>query len=171
MSTTKLWENSLISKPLAGWPVNGVIADSAVVINSDNADVSNSMKAIFVFHVIDPDNASNTVDPGFSMTPLVEESLDSGVNWTPVAVSFDATRGTDEALNQIIVLSPTINFNPGTADKLFAGSKELVSTSHTTGVLQPAARYRVCLVMEITDPSKVQLESVTISCTFQRWKQ
>ena len=133
----------------------GLVARSAEIDNPNTA--FKSAKAILQYSGIDPDGGSVVV--GFTLAAVIEEAV-AGY-WTPQAEQFDPVKGTDEAINQIVELSPKLNLNPGSPNKAFRGSVEMSSSSHTDGTA--GEKLRVSVYMSITDASKPQLTSLTVS--------
>lgn len=156
MAEITLWSDQVIAKPAEGWPSDGRIASTPA--QSNNQSSLDSARVVIQYKSLTPDGKD--VPVGFTLGAVIEEEVASGV-WIPQATQFDVVKGTDEAASQIIEISPGLNLNPGSPEKLFAGGKEVASISRTQGKL--GSKWRVCVVLQVVDPSAPELESLTIS--------
>jgi len=146
-----LWTNATFTAPFN----NGEIAVSPNINNNNDL---NAAKVTIRYEVIDPDGENNIV--GFLLQAVLEEEVAAGV-WVPIAVQQDQVKGTDEAKNQVIEIGPGVVFDPGVAEKVFEGNMEIAAISRTEGVAPGTMRVRI--LQHITDPAKMQLNSVTVS--------
>lgn len=146
-----LWTSQTFTAPYTG----GKIATSSEVPNNNDL---NSAKVTIVYEALTPDGAVALV--GFTVQAVLEEEVAPGV-WVPIASQLDVIKGTDEALQQVIVLSPTFNPDPGTPEKVFLGPVETASISRQEG--RAPGRMRVCLLVHDLDNGHPGLTSITVS--------
>lgn len=156
MADITLWSDEVINRPAEGWPADGRIASTPA--QSNNQSSLDSVKVSLQYKAITPDGANALV--GFTLSAVIEEEVAPGV-WVPEATQFDVVKGTDEAVTQILELTPGLNLNPGSPEKMFAGGKEVASISRTQGKL--GSKWRVCIVLQVVDPNAAELDSLTIS--------
>lgn len=154
--------NTVITKPVEGWPADGRIWTSVAVAN--NSSSFDAVRATVQYGPITPDGKDVRV--GFILQAVLEEEISSNI-WVPVATQFDVIKGTDEATTQIIEYSPALNFDRGIAEKIFAGNQEVASISRTQGNLGP--KFRLVILRTTIDPDAPELESLTFGAYVRRF--
>lgn len=154
---TTIWNSETFTPPAEGWPDSGIVAASDVIQKGGSAT---GLHLSVTYNNIEPDG--NTVSVGFLLRAVIEEELDVGI-FMPVAHQFDAIKDTTTKGNQILIITPDPVFDQGVAEGISSGGGSGVTTqiNRTQESLPP--KYRICVVRSVTDPSKPDLTSITLS--------
>ena len=148
---------NVVTAPQGGWEDGDSILTSPVQNNSNGR---NSVKITVKYEVLTPDGKDALV--GYELRTVIEEELSPGV-WSVVAAQHNTVKGTDEALEQQVILTPQFTTDPGIPEIVSGGpnGQNLAEISRTDGVAPE--KYRVCVVYRKTDATRPQLTSATIS--------
>jgi hypothetical protein len=146
-----LWSSETFTGPF----VDGVIAHSSEIPNTNSL---NSIDVTINYEAITPDGKDVVV--GFVVQAVLEEEVSDGI-WVPMAIQLDPIKGTDEALQQVLVVSPQLVLDPGTPEKVWQGNREVAAISRHDRVLP--SKVRVCLYEQGLNNGHPDLTSITIS--------
>lgn len=152
-----IWNSQTFTKPTEGWPASGVVASSSIITKANN---STGVNISLEYNTISPDG--NTVQVGFTLRTVIEEEVATGI-FIPIATQFDAINNNTTKGKQILILTPDPIFDQGVPEGLSAGGGSGVTTqiNRTQGSLPP--KYRICVIRSLNDPTKPDLDSITLS--------
>ena len=147
----QLWDSQTFTAP---W-THGKIATSVEIANNNEL---NSAKVTIVYEALSPDGANALVS--YLVQAVLEEEVSPGV-WVPIATQDDQIKGSDEALQQVIVLSPGLVADPGTPEKVATGTQIAAAISRHDGVAP--GNMRICILVHDLDNGHPGLTSITLS--------
>lgn len=155
---TAIWESEQFVKPAEGWPADGVIASSNPFTAAPN---STGVHFTVDFEEMLPDG--NVVAVGYTLQAVIEEQLSADpAVYSPIAAQFNPINNNNTKGKQIVILTPNPVFDQGVPENLSVGeSGTTAQINRVQGDLPPT--YRLCIVRNVTDPVKPDLDEMTIS--------